>query len=183
MDWWTGLDSILIHLYHITGWAVPDYFIGTFVLAMITVIIGDFTTSLVYRVNKGYYTHLNGRLKELHELSMTALKFKEKSNYKAVNREANDTFGLLFFGMFGLSASYLWPAFFALAWMQTRFGGIRFPLFTEKWTTGFFFTFLVTYILARLIFSECKPHLPYFRNVVKMMDESMNGLAAGEKTI
>ncbi len=165
MDWWTRLDGLLISLYRITGWAVPDYFIGTFLLAMITVVIGDFTTSLVFRANRGYFSRLNARLGELHQLSMAALRLKEKSDYKAVNREANDTFGLLFFGMFGLSASYLWPAFFALAWMQTRFSGISFPLFIRDWTTGYFFTFLVCYLLARIVFAWLKPHLPYFRQV------------------
>ncbi|MCL6478941.1 MAG: hypothetical protein K6T65_11070 [Peptococcaceae bacterium] len=175
MDWWTSLDGFLISLYRLTGWPVLDYFTGTFLLAMITIIIGDFTTSLVFRANRGYYTRLNSRLGELHQLSMAALRLKEKSEYKAVNREANDTFGLLFFSMFGLSASYLWPAFFALAWMQTRFGDIRFPLFFEGWTTGYFFTFLVCYLLARILFSQLKPHLPYFKNVMDAEGSSVPG--------
>lgn len=165
MNWWVNLDGILVGLYRITGWAVPDYFIGTLLLAMITVIIGDLTTSLVYRVNRGYFSNLNSRLGELHQLSMVALRLKEKSDYKAVNREANDTFGLLFFGMFGLSASYLWPAFFALAWMQSRFGGIKFPIFVGGWTVGFFFTFLVCYLLVRIIYGQLKPYLPFFKNL------------------
>ncbi|MFZ5643012.1 MAG: hypothetical protein ACOY46_05435 [Bacillota bacterium] len=166
MDWWTALDGFLIIFYRLTGWAVPDYFIGTFMLAILTVIIGDFTTSLVYRANRSYFKRLNTRLGELHESSMVALRLKDKTSYKAVNREANDTFGQVFFGMFGLSASYLWPAFFALAWMQTRFEGISFPLFTNKLTTGYFFTFLVSYILARVTFSKLRPYLPYFKNVM-----------------
>lgn len=170
MDWWTGMDGILISMYRITGWTAVDYFIGTFLLAMITVVIGDFTTSLVYRANQGYYKGLNTRLEELHEISMIALHLKEKSNYRAVNQEANDTFGKLFFSMFGLSASYLFPAFFALAWMQTRFDGIRFPLFIKGLTTGYVFTFLVLYILARIIFWKIKPHLPYFKNVMKQVE-------------
>ncbi|MFZ5596071.1 MAG: hypothetical protein ACOY31_03565 [Bacillota bacterium] len=165
MDLWTILDGMFIKLYRLTGWAVPDYFLGTLMLAMITVIIGDFTTSLVYRANRSYFAGLNARLAELHEVSMVALRVKDKPSYRAVNREANDTFGRLFFGMFGLSASYMWPVFFVLAWMQTRFDGIRFPLFTDRWTVGYFFTFLVCYILTRMVFSSAKPHLPYFRSV------------------
>ncbi len=163
MDWWVLLDGLLIQLYGITGWAVPDYFIGTFLLAIITVVIGDFTTSLVFRVNRGHYSRLNSRLAELNEMSMVALRLKEKTNYKVVNREANDTFGLLFFGMFGLSAAYLWPAFFALAWMHTRFSGIEFPLLMIDWAGGYFFTFLVSYLLSRMVFAVLKPRLPYFR--------------------
>ena len=166
MDWWTALDRLLITLYNFTGWVFMDYFVGTFFLAMLTVLVGDFTTSLVYRANKSYFTRLNARLAELHELSMEALRLKDKSGYRAVNREANDTFGQVFFGMFGLSASYLWPAFFALAWMQTRFQDVAFPLFVTGWTVNYTFTFLVIYILARLLFARTKPNLPYFKHVV-----------------
>ncbi|MFZ5651684.1 MAG: hypothetical protein ACOY4I_12620 [Bacillota bacterium] len=186
MDWWIGLDGILIYLYRITGWPVPDYFIGTLLLAMITVLIGDFTTSLVYRANRGYFKKLNSRLAELNETSLVALRLKDKTSYKAVNREANDTFGQLFFGMFGLSASYLWPAFFALSWMQIRFSGISFPLFINDWTTGYFATFLVSYLLCRLAFSAAKPYLPYFKHV-HLLDEDeakpVAGGAAGEKAV
>jgi len=166
MNWWAALDWVLVSLYHITGGPVIDYFIGTFLLAFITVLIGDFTTSLVYRANRSYFARLNARLSELHEASMVAMRLKDKPGYRAVNREANDTFGLVFFGMFGLSASYLWPAFFALAWMQTRFEGIGFPLFFKNWTTSYVFTFLICYLLARILFTLSKPYLPYFKNVM-----------------
>ena len=168
MDLWTTLDRLIISLYNLTGKEVPDYFIGTFLLALITVLIGDFTTSLVYLVNRSYFVRLNTRLDELHELSMFALGKKDKTGYRAINREANDTFGLVFFGMAGLSASYLWPAFFALAWMQTRFYGIKFPFFLTKLTTNYFFTFLVCYLLARLFFTSLKPHLPYFKGITML---------------
>jgi hypothetical protein len=168
MNWWTVLDGFLVGLYRITGWTLIDYFIGTFLLALITVLIGDFTTSLVYLVNRPYFVRLNARLAELHELSMAALRLKNKSGYRAVNREANDTFGLVFFGMAGLSASYLWPAFFALAWMQPRFQGIGFPLFLTGWIANYTFTFLVAYILARLVFAPVKPYLPYFRQMTAL---------------
>lgn len=183
MDWWTALDTFLISLYRLTGWTVPDYFIGTFLLAMITVIIGDFTTSIVYRVNRHYFKNLNTRLGELHETSMVALRLKDKTSYKAVNREANDTFGLIFFGMFGLSASYLWSAFFALSWMQTRFSDISFPLFTSELTAGYFLTFLVNYILCRIAFSALRPYLPYFKNAMDPHETvPLSSLAVEDKT-
>jgi len=184
MDWWTGVDGILIYLYRITGWTMIDYFIGTLLLAMIAVLIGDFTTSLVYRANRSYFRNLNSRLGEMHNSSMVALRIKDKAGYKAVNREANDTFGMLFFGMFGLSASYLWPAFFALAWMQSRFDGIKFPLFINDWTSSYFLTFLVSYLLARFAFSALKPYLPYFKHVMNEREEKPEpAVAAGEKAV
>lgn len=164
LGWWAILDKLLVSLYQVTGWAIADYFIGTLLLALITVFIGDFTTSLVFRANQNYFTRLNSRLAELHELSMIALHLKDKSEYRAINREANDTFGLVFFGMFGLSASYLWPAFFALAWMQPRFSDVTFPLFLTGWTASYTSTFIVSYILMRLLFARAKPYLPYFKH-------------------
>lgn len=163
MNWWQSLDVFLVNMYSISGSPVLDYFTGTLLLALIAVVIGDFTTSLVFRTNRSHFTHLNSRLAELHELSMSALKLKDRTNYHAVNREANDTFGLFFFGMAGLSASYLWPAFFAVAWMQTRFSDIAFPLFLTGWNANYTFTFLVSYLLMRLLFSSLKPYLPYFK--------------------
>jgi hypothetical protein len=163
VNWWQSLDVLLVNLYSVTGSPVIDYFTGTLLLALITVLIGDFTTSLVYRANKSHFTFLNSRLAELHDISMMALKLKDRSNYHAVNREANDTFGLFFFGMAGLSAAYLWPAFFAVAWMQTRFADIAFPLFMTGWNANYTFTFLVSYLLMRLLFSRLRPYLPYFK--------------------
>jgi hypothetical protein len=157
------LDVFLVNMYSVNGSPVLDYFTGTLLLALITVLIGDFTTSLVYRANKSHFTFLNSRLAELHDISMMALKLKDRSNYHAVNREANDTFGLFFFGMAGLSAAYLWPAFFAVAWMQTRFADIAFPLFMTGWNANYTFTFLVSYLLMRLLFSRLRPYLPYFK--------------------
>jgi hypothetical protein len=163
VNWWQSLDVFLVNMYSVTGSPVIDYFTGTLLLALITVLIGDFTTSLVYRANKSHFTFLNSRLAELHDISMMALKLKDRSNYHAVNREANDTFGLFFFGMAGLSAAYLWPAFFAVAWMQTRFADIAFPLFMTGWNANYTFTFLVSYLLMRLLFSRLRPYLPYFK--------------------
>jgi len=163
VNWWQSLDVFLVNMYSVTGSPVIDYFTGTLLLALITVLIGDFTTSLVYRANKSHFTFLNSRLAELHDISMMALKLKDRSNYHAVNREANDTFGLFFFGLAGLSAAYLWPAFFAVAWMQTRFADIAFPLFMTGWNANYTFTFLVSYLLMRLLFSRLRPYLPYFK--------------------
>ena len=158
-------DPILITLYKLTGYPLPDYFIGTFLLALLTVLVGELTISLVFRVNRRHLEKLNSRYHELTRLSAEALKRGDKENYKACNKEGNDAFGQLFFNKFGLSAASLWPIFFALAWMQERFAGIGLPLPLIGWEINYFFFFLLCYIAARIFFGQIKPKLPYFRGV------------------
>jgi len=75
----------------------------------------------------------------------------------------------VFFNMFGLSAASLWPACFALAWMQERF--IDLPLsipFTEL-KANYVVVFLVCYIGAKIFFGRVKRHLPYFKGMHQML--------------
>ena len=46
------IDPFLIWCYRITGCTFADFLIGTFVLASVTVIVGEFTISLAYLVNR-----------------------------------------------------------------------------------------------------------------------------------
>lgn len=159
----------LIVLYRITGNPVLDYFAGTFLLALLTVLIGEFTVSLVFKINKNHLDKLNARLADLHNLSLLALKKGDKKSYQACNKEANDAFGRVFFNMFGLSAASLWPIFFALAWMQQRFSGIGFPIPFTGYEVNYVVTFLVCYFLARILFGRIKHKLPYFKGVHEML--------------
>lgn len=169
MDWWSLLDRFLIIFYRATGNPVVDYFLGTLAVSLLAVIVGEFTISLVFRINKNHLDRLNSRLVDVHNLSLTALKLGDKENYRACNKEANDAFGQVFFNMFGLSAASLWPVFFVLAWMQERFAGITFPLPFTGLMANYVFTFLVCYILARIFFGKIKHRLPYFKGVHKML--------------
>jgi hypothetical protein len=117
----------------------------------------------------------------MNNLSIMALKSRNKESYKACNDTANDAFGKYFFTMIAYSASSLWPAFFALAWMQTRFSQVQFPLCYPVGIivpfVGYFSTFVLCYILARILFKNVRRYLPYFNSVQKQLDE-----AAKEKT-
>jgi len=158
-------DPILITLYRLTGYPLVDYYLGTFLLALLTVLVGEFTISLVFRVNRRHLEKLNSDYQDLSRLSAEALKRGDKENYKACNKEGNDAFGQLFFNKFGLSAASLWPIFFALAWMQERFAEIGLPLPWIGWEINYFFFFLLCYILARIFFGRIKRKLPYFRGI------------------
>ncbi len=167
------LDKYFITLYKLTGNPLIDYFLGTFFLSLLAVIIGEFSISIAFRVNKRYIDSINKDLVEKNNLSMEAMRAGDGKAYKACNRLANDAFGKVFFCMIALSAASLWPVFFALAWMQYRFIGIELPLpvgvpiFGES--IGYFFTFFLFYILSRIIFKNVKNKLPYFKNVQKTL--------------
>jgi len=160
-----ALDPFLIILYRITGDPVTDYYLGTFLLALLTVLVGEFTISLVFRINKAHLDKLNARVEKMKHLSSEALVLGDKEGYKAVNKEGNEAFGQLFFNKFGLSAASLWPCFFALAWMQERFADIGLPLPLIGLEINYFFFFLLCYIGARIFFSRIKQKLPYFKGV------------------
>jgi hypothetical protein len=159
------LDPILITLYRLTGYPLVDYYLGTFLLALLTVLVGELTISLVFRINKAHLDKLNARVEKMQRLSSDALAEGDQAGYKACNKEGNDAFGQLFFNKFGLSAASLWPIFFALAWMQERFRDIDLPLPWTGWGINYFFFFLLCYIPARIFFGRIKRHLPYFKGM------------------
>jgi hypothetical protein len=165
MSVYESIDSVLICLYRITGNPLLDYYVGTFLLALLAVVVGEFTISVVFQINKAHLDKLNAKVEKMSHLSMEALNLGDKENYKACNKEGNDAFGQLFFNKFGLAAASLWPVFFALAWMQYRFAEIGLPLPLIGWEINYFFFFLLCYILARIFFGRIKRKLPYFRGM------------------
>lgn len=159
------LDPVLIMLYHLTGYPLADYLVGTFLLALLTVVVGEFTISIVFKVNKRHLDKLNIKVEKMKRLSEEALRLGDQASYTAINKEGNDAFGQLFFNKFGLSAASLWPIFVALGWMQGRFAEIDLPLPFFGWEINYVFFFLLNYIPARILFSRLKRRLPYFRTV------------------
>lgn len=159
------LDPILIRLYGLIGYPLADYLVGTFLLAMLAVVVGEFTISIVFKVNRRHLDKLNLKVEKMQRLSEEALRLGDKASYTAINKEGNDAFGHLFFNKFGLSAASLWPIFIALGWMQGRFAEIDLPLPFFGWGINYVLFFLLNYIPARIIFSRLKSRLPYFRSV------------------
>lgn len=150
------IDTLLISLYRLTSSPLWDYLIGTFLLALLSVVVGQATLFLVYRFNRKHLDHLESRTEELNRLTTNAMEIGDRKNYKAVNKEAGDFYGQLFFNRFGLSAASLWPAFFALAWMQERFARIVIPVQWLGFDANYFVVFLFAYLLARIVFGRGK---------------------------
>jgi hypothetical protein len=172
--WWVAIDGILIQFYRFIGVTFLDYLLGTFILALISVILGELTISLALRYNRVHVDAITDNMVNMNNLSIMALKSRDKKSYKACNNRANDAFGKYFFNMIAYSASSLWPAFFALSWMQARFSQVEFPLVYPVDiilpALGYFPTFLLCYILARILFKNVRRYLPYFSGVQKQLD-------------
>jgi hypothetical protein len=160
-------DRLLNAAYSLTGAPLLDYLAGTMALALFATVVGEFTISVAYRVNRAHLEGLTRRLERLQGLSAEASRLGDTRSYRALNSEANDLFGRLFFQKVALSAASLWPIFFALQWMQDQ---LVHPLLPgTDYRINYVVAFLVCYVFARIIFGRMKPRLPYFRSVHRML--------------
>ena len=101
---------------------------------------------------------------------MEALKAGNRPAYEAANKVANEAFGKSFFMQLALSATFFWPIFFALGWMQYRFLEMAFPLPFIGFSLGYIGVFILLYIPVYVLFKRVKPKLPYFRGIKKLLD-------------
>ena len=166
---YSRLDAFLIFFFRLADNPVLGYFTGIAVVSLLCVVAGEWTISLVYRFNRSFIARINGELVRYQNLSIEALEAGDGESYRAFNREANEAFGKVFFFQVALGSASLWPVPFAMAWLQGRFGDVRFdlPFGLNLWggDVGYAFTFLPMYVLVRILFGKIKHRLPYFRKV------------------
>ena len=142
-----------------------------FLAALVSVVVGELTISLGYRVNRSYIQGLNQEVKQYQSLSQEASALADPATYRAVNREGNEAFGRLFFHKIALSAASLWPIFFALQWLQDRYASQEILIPGTSWEANYVAAFLVFYILAKVLFGKLKTRIPYFRSIHRMLEE------------
>jgi hypothetical protein len=169
-EFFLAIDPYLIWFYRISGHALVDFFIGTFVLAFVARVVGEFTISILFLINRKHIDRITGEVVRYQNLSVDALAVGDKESYSAANKLANDAFGKSFFMQIALSAGALWPIFVALSWMQHRFSEVEFPLLFTDSSVGFLGVFIVMYASAYLIFKRIKYKLPYFRRIKDILD-------------
>ena len=165
-------DSFLIWFYRIPDTPIAGFFLGTLVLAALSVLAGEATRTLVYLFNRDYYEGLQDNMVSMHNSSIKAIGMKDKESYKLCNKEANEYFGRVFFSQAALFSSSLWALPFALAWMHTRFSEITFPLPGTDFTAGYGFVFIPMFILVRILFGRIRPRLPFFGRMDRAMKEA-----------
>ncbi len=163
-------DSFFIWFYRLTGYALIDFFIGTFSLAFIAVVIGEFSISFAFLWTRRSVEQVQDQMVNYQNLSIDALAAKDKESYSAANKLANDAFGKTFFMQIGLSSARVWPAFLAIAWMNTRFYDVDFEVPLIGRTVGFIPIFILLYVGAYYAFKPIRNRIPYFKRVNKILD-------------
>jgi hypothetical protein len=166
------LDPFLIWFYRITGHAMTDFILGTFTLALMAVIVGELNIALAYLVARRRIERVTDEAVKYQNLSLEALKAGDKGAYRAANRLANDAFGHSFFMQIALSAAFLWPAGFVLAWMSQRFWDLEFPLPFIPYSLGYIGVFLFLFVAAYFVFKPVKYRIPYFRRIKALLNAS-----------
>lgn len=145
------LDPVLIAAYRWLDHPLWAWWLGTFVLSMMAAIVGELTLALVYRINRQAAHGYADEATDMQNRSLNAARAGDKKAYKAINRLANDAFGRSFFLSLAMGMGSLWPAFFAAAWLQMRFGDLRWPLPFIDWQANFVPGFIFCYIFSRIL--------------------------------
>ena len=165
MPWlFAVLDPYLIWFYRLPGNAYIGVFLGTFVLAVICLVLGDITFSLAARLQGKHLDNIATEAGKYQEISIDAAKAGDKASFHAANKIANEAFGKSFFSLIALSMARLWPIPFALAWMQYRFLDVEFPIPGTGWSLGFIGAFIIIYVAAYFLFKQVQRRVSFSRS-------------------
>jgi hypothetical protein len=162
-SFFVAVDPYLIWFYRWPGNAYIGVVLGTLVLALLCLIIGEITFWLTTRLMGKHLDRVAGEALRYQDISIAAAKAGDKHSFKAANKVANDAFGKSFFHLCAISMARLWPVPFALAWMQYRFLDVGFPIPGTPWSLGYIGVFIIMYGLAYVIIKHTVRRLPFFR--------------------
>jgi hypothetical protein len=158
---WIWADLILISPYRWLENPVAGFFLGTLVLSLWCVLVGKVSGLVVWMMNGSHMRSLERETVKMHNLSLKAILSRDKASYTACNKEANEAFGRYFFAQLPAGAATLWPVPFALAWMESRFSEVTFPLSYPLSiitpAVGFLAIFLLWYVLLRILLKHLLP--------------------------
>jgi hypothetical protein len=157
------VDPYLIWFYRLTGHAVLNFLLGTFVLAWLALLVGEGTSFLAASLVHSHVKGMTDEAKKYQDLSIEALKAGDRPAYEAANKLANEAFGKSFFMQLTLSATFFWPIFYVLGWMQYRFLEIAFPVPLLGFSLGYIGAFVPIYLVAYILFKQVKRRLPFGR--------------------
>jgi len=90
------LDPYLIWFYRLTGQTGWNFLIGTSVVAVLALMVGELTSLLASLLVRRHFTQVAGEAKKYQDLSMEALKAGDRPAYEAANKLANDAFNKSF---------------------------------------------------------------------------------------
>lgn len=163
------LDPAIIWAFRLSGGPWSGFFLGSALLNLFCVVLGDVSSTLVRRMNRKIYGGYHEAMVHNHNLSVQALRNADKDAYKAVNKQAHEAFGKYFFSQAGAFTLSIWPLPFALAWMDMRFGSIPFTLPFSIPGVGqavmFQFFFIPVYIALRMVYGRVMRRFAWYRRV------------------
>ena len=163
------LDPWLIAPYRLPDSAAAGFFLGTAILCLYCVLLGDAAYLGVLALNRRHLAGFTSEMERHNDLAETALKMGDKESYKAVNKQALDAFGHSFSLGAAVFTSSLLPLPFALAWLNLRFAAavpeLPFPLPLVDREPGYLFYFLLLYILIRMVYGRLMLRLPPYRRL------------------
>jgi hypothetical protein len=157
------LDPWLIAPYRLPQSALLGYLLGTTLLALQCVIVGDLAMLAVSAVHRKRTSELRQEMDRHHDLSEQALMMGDKESYKAVNKQGLEAFGYSFSLGGALFCVSLVPIPFALGWMHLRFHEA--PLQLLGISLNYFASFLLLYILVRLLYGNFMRRIPLYRRI------------------
>lgn len=160
---------------------LAGYLLGLLVLGLLCVLLGDAAAILVSRLNRKVY---GGYIKDMvhhHELSIKAAQSGSRENYKAVNRQAHESFGRYFFSQAAVFTASIWPLPFALAWLDLRFREALVRLPVLDYDANYVFFFIPLYILARVIYSRTIGRMSWYvrLRLAATLEEARPGPSGG----
>lgn len=153
------LDPILIIPYRWLDDPVGAWWLGTAVLTLACLALGELTMALGRRLNRAKLREMDEQAQKMHDGSLQALRQGDKGSYKAMNKLANEAFGRGFFMKAALGMASLWPAFLAAGWLEARFQGLVIALPGLDVGLSWLPVFLALYILGRLVWGRLKSRL------------------------
>jgi hypothetical protein len=154
-----ALDPFLIIPYRWLSDPVWGWWLGTWVVVLLCISLGELTLLLGKRLNRASLTELDGQTRQMHDNSLQALRQGDKGAYKAMNKLANEAFGRGFFLKAAMGMASLWPPFLAAGWLSARFEGLVIPLPGLGLGLGWLPAFLSLYLLSRLAWWRLKRRL------------------------
>ncbi len=91
------LDPYLIWGYRLTAQAEVNFFLGTLMVAVLALLVGEFTSFLASFLVRRHFEQIGGEAKRYQDLSMEALKAGDRPAYEAANKLANEVFSKSFY--------------------------------------------------------------------------------------
>lgn len=171
------IDPAIVWVFRLPIPTYVAFALGIVWLALLATVVGELCMAGVYFLNRKHLSDQSQDMVLNFNLSLKALAVKDKKSYKACNDLANEAFGKNFFTGITLFASSVWPAFFALGWLDYRFGHIIFPL-PVVGQVGAAFFFIPAYIVVRIVFAKSKHRLPIFGAISRRVKADVE---SGEK--